>query len=522
MSQSPSIKPASRQALLYVRVSSKEQDKEGFSIPAQLKLLRDYADHEGIHVVNEYVDVETAKQAGRSKFGEMIGFLRQDSRTRIVLVEKTDRLYRNLKDWVTLDEMDLDIHFVKENVVLSPDSRSSEKFMHGIKVLMAKNYIDNLSEETRKGMIEKAEQGIWPSCAPFGYRNIVGENGKKTIEPDPNLAPIVRKMFEWYATGKFSVREVALLARAEGLVFRKSGQPVPVSSVHKMFRNCIYMGNFIWDNKTYHGSHEPVVSNELWERAQSVLDGRFTNRSRKSKHDFLLTGMIRCGHCGCAMVAEIKKGRYVYYHCSRAKGNCPEPYIREELLEARLIELLDRLRFDDEVLAWVSKALKLSHDDEKRHHEDAIRRIQTEYDHLQARIDLMYVDKLEGRIDREFFERMAGDWRVEQQKCLALIGDHQNANQTYMSEGIRLLELAQRAGFLFRQQQRAEKRQLIGFVLSNCTWKDGQLTAEYRQPFDLLAKNVSALGAEKLSRSAKSRDFDNWLPGTDSNRRPSD
>jgi site-specific DNA recombinase len=75
----------------------------------------------------------------------------------IILVEKTDRLYRNLKDWVTLDELDLEIHFAKENVVLSADSRSSEKFLHGIKVLMAKNYIDNLSEETRKGMTERAE-----------------------------------------------------------------------------------------------------------------------------------------------------------------------------------------------------------------------------------------------------------------------------------------------------------------------------------------------------------------------------
>jgi DNA invertase Pin-like site-specific DNA recombinase len=157
-----------REAVIYARVSSKEQEKEGFSIPAQLKLLRDYALAEGIRVVEEYVDVETAKQAARSSFGEMVDYLRQHPEAHIILVEKTDRLYRNLKDWVTLDELDLEIHFAKENVVLSADSRSSEKFMHGIKVLMAKNYIDNLSEETRKGMTEKAEQGIWPSYAPFG------------------------------------------------------------------------------------------------------------------------------------------------------------------------------------------------------------------------------------------------------------------------------------------------------------------------------------------------------------------
>jgi site-specific DNA recombinase len=155
-------------AVLYARVSSKEQEKEGFSIPAQLKVLKEYAAREGLSAVQEYIDVETAKQTGRTSFTEMVAFLRANLRVRAILVEKTDRLYRNLKDWVMLDELDVEIHLVKEGAILSRDSKSSEKFMHGIKVLMAKNYIDNLSEETRKGMLEKAEQGIWPSAAPLG------------------------------------------------------------------------------------------------------------------------------------------------------------------------------------------------------------------------------------------------------------------------------------------------------------------------------------------------------------------
>ena len=152
--------------MIYARVSSKEQEKEGFSIPAQLKLLKEYAAAQGFVVAQEYVDVETAKQTGRTAFGEMVAYLKAHPSVRVMLVEKTDRLYRNLKDWVTMDELDVEIHFPKEGVVLSRESRSSEKFMHGIKVLMAKNYIDNLSEEARKGMQEKAEQGIWPTkCA---------------------------------------------------------------------------------------------------------------------------------------------------------------------------------------------------------------------------------------------------------------------------------------------------------------------------------------------------------------------
>ena len=514
--------PRKCQAVVYARVSSKEQEKEGFSIPAQLKLLRDYALAKGIQVIEEYADVETAKQAGRSSFSKMVGYLQQHPEARIILVEKTDRLYRNLKDWVTLDELDLEIHFVKENVVLSSDSRSSEKFMHGIKVLMAKNYIDNLSEETRKGMIEKAEQGVWPSYAPFGYRNVVGENGKKIIEKDPDLAPVVLQIFEWYATGRYSGRDITKMAREAGLTFRKTGKPVPQSTVFKLLRNPIYIGDFIWAGKTYQGNHEPIVSRELWNKVQAILDGRYVNRNRKTKHNFAFTGLIRCGHCGCSMVAEIKKSRYVYYHCSRAKGKCPEPYTREEVLAERFAELLDRLRFDEEVLDWVSQALRVSHGDEKQHHEDAIQRIQSEHDRLQNRIDTMYVDKLDGRIDTDFFDHKAAEWREEQQKCLALIREHQDANQTYLDEGIRLLELAQKAGTLFRRQSSAEKRRLLGFVLSNCTWKDGQLTAAYRQPFDLLAKNVIALESKKSTGQAQTGISDNWLPGTGSNRRPSD
>ena len=133
----------------------------------------------------------------------------------------------------------------------------------------------------------------------------------------------------------------------------------------------------------------------------------------------------------------------------------------------------------------------------------------------------MYVDKLDGRIDTDFFDRKAAEWRAEQQECLELIRGHQDANQTYLDEGIRLLELAQKAGELFRQQSSAEKRRLLGFVLSNCTWKDGQLTAAYRQPFDLLAKNVIAFQGAERAEGAKTRIPVNWLPGTDSNRGPS-
>ena len=81
-------------------------------------------------------DVETAKESGRTKFGQMLVYLKKHpSVCRTILVEKTDRLYRNIKDYGTVDELDVEIHLVKENEVISRESRSSEQFVHGIKVL---------------------------------------------------------------------------------------------------------------------------------------------------------------------------------------------------------------------------------------------------------------------------------------------------------------------------------------------------------------------------------------------------
>jgi site-specific DNA recombinase len=154
-----------------------------------------------------------------------------------------------------MDDLDVEIWFAKEGAVISRESRSSEKFMHGIKVLMAKNFIDNLSEEARKGMQEKAEQGIWPTVAPIGYRNVLRSDGKKIIEPDPNSAPIIARLFEWYATGTLSLKEAAEKARAAGLVYRKSGAAVPVSTVHTTLRNRIYTGEFEWNGHLYLGKH---------------------------------------------------------------------------------------------------------------------------------------------------------------------------------------------------------------------------------------------------------------------------
>lgn len=155
---------------------------EGFSIPSQIKFLKEEALLKKFKIVREFIDVETAKRSGRTQFNEMIKFLKSDKTVNHLLVEKTDRLLRNISDYALIDGLmelsHFSVHLVKERSIISKNSRSQEKLMFGLNVVIAKNHVDNLAEETKKGMLEKAEQGIYPSFAPYGYIN-VQENNKK-------------------------------------------------------------------------------------------------------------------------------------------------------------------------------------------------------------------------------------------------------------------------------------------------------------------------------------------------------
>jgi DNA invertase Pin-like site-specific DNA recombinase len=285
-----------REAVIYARVSSKDQEREGYSIPAQRKTLTEYAPKLDFQIVREFVDVETAKCAGREQFGAMVAFLRNNPTCRTVIVEKTDRLYRNFRDYLTLEDLGVEIHLAKEGQIINKDSKSQAKFMHGIQVLMARNYIDNLREEVSKGMREKAEQGIYPSRPPIGYRN---NKQERTIEVDSDKAPIAKRMFELYASGRHSLSSLRRALLAEFGVRMAKGY------LEKLLKNPFYMGQFRWQGKTYQGSHTPLVPRQIFQEVQAMFRGR--NKPKYRKHEFAFRGLLTCAYDKSKITAEMKK-----------------------------------------------------------------------------------------------------------------------------------------------------------------------------------------------------------------------
>jgi len=474
-----------KQAVLYARVSTKDQEREGYSIPAQLKLLQQYAASHQFQLVQEFIDVETAKIKGRKQFGEMVRFFEKTPDCRTLLVEKTDRLYRNLHDCLKLEELETEIHLVKEGQIVSKNSRSQDKLVHGFHLLIARHYIENLKEEVKKGMYEKAAKGIYPSKALFGYRN-----QNRDIEIDPETGPIVQRLFELYATGNYSLADL----RKEA--FAGTGRKFAKSGIERILKNRFYIGFFLWGGKTYQGTHQPLVSAALFEQVQEVF--RSHNRSKYRGHDFAFGGLLQCAYDNCMVTAELKKEKYTYYHCTGHRGKCPLPYFREEELGIRMGQILKDIHIPDSVLETLQEAFQQDRqrmDDCRKEEREKLQRKLTA---VRNRMDQAYLDKLDGRITEDFWKRKSAEWQQEEQQVqLALNGLLEAASSDRLLTTRRILELANKAHSLYVRQKPVEQAKLLKIVLSNCALDRTSLYPTYRKPFELIfqaAKNENWLG----------------------------
>jgi site-specific DNA recombinase len=471
-------------AVVYTRVSSREQE-DGFSLAAQRELLDTYAREHRLKVAVRFEEGETAKSGGkRSQFGRMVEYLRQHPGT-VLLVEKTDRLYRNLKDWITLDDLKVEIHLVKEGEVISPDSHSSRKFMHGIKVLMAKNYVENLSEEIRKGMTRKAEEGAFPSAAPIGYRNTPDKS--LGITPDPETAPLVRDLFTQAATGNYSARELTQQARKLGLRSKRGRILAKNTICANILRNPAYFGTFRWGKRLYRGRYEPLISKSTFDQVQDVLSGR-RNSAKGRIHEFTFAGLIRCARCGGLLSGDLKKGRYIYYSCGGTKG-CRRSY-PEKIFEEETLGILGSLQIDQSVCEWILQELEAMEDtsaDEKH-----VTRLVGRRRELQQLRSRAYEEKLLGKIDEKFWIERCAAWQRELDEIDQEVEKLEKApsKADLIAAARQPLELLQAAPTLYVSQEPREKGRLLKTMVSNFTVDEGSLSVAMRSPFDLLAKGA--------------------------------
>ena len=266
--------------VIYARVSTKEQQDEGYSIPAQLKAIRAFCAEQGFTPLAEFIEAESAGRQGRTKFGQMVAFLASNTTCKTVVAHKLDRLYRNFSDQVALDEeLGVRARYVVGDVPNTPQGELSRD----VQLSVAKYYLGNLRDEVKKGMEEKVAQGGWPHLAPTGYRN---DKETRTIVVLPQVAPLVRFAFERYSTGEVSL--LTLSNELYGRGFRsRGGNKMSASALHVLLKNPIYCGVVRYKGVEYPGAHEPIISRELFDAVAGVFEPN-RNSSKTAKHTFAL------------------------------------------------------------------------------------------------------------------------------------------------------------------------------------------------------------------------------------------
>ena len=468
-----------KKAVIYARVSSKEQEREGFSIPAQLKLLREYAQKNEFHLIKEFVDIETAKNPGRQNFQEMVRFFAKKMDCRIVLVEKTDRLYRNFRDAVTLEDLDLEIHLVKEGQIISKDAKSQAKLIHGMQLVLARNYIENLREEVKKGMREKAEQGIYPGRAPFGYRN---NRTDRTIEIHLANAQIVTHIFELYSSGEYSLSELQVAVRS------RTAKTISRAYLHTILTNPFYKGCFNWGGKLYQGTHKTFISFDLYELVQSALQAH--NKPKYRKQEIAFRGLLRCAHDNCTITAERKKGKYVYYRCTGYRGKCATPRFTESEIAGKLGAVLKDIQIPDAILLQLQESLC----DDQSQLSQTVRtqriRLEQRLAAIRRRVDQAYEDKQDGTIPVEFWDRKMLEWTEDEKQIQEALLRLTEPDPGRILDAKRILELANKAYSLYLSQNHAEQAKLLRMVLLNCLIGGATVQPAYRKPFDLICQRA--------------------------------
>lgn len=482
-------------AVILARVSSKSQEDEGYSLESQVRLLEGYCQNKGLEVKAVFKITETAsKSVQRNVFKKALTFIEENDVKHLV-IEKVDRHVRNLHDavethdWLTSDENKC-AHFVKDSIVLHKGSRSQEWLNWGIRVVMAKNYIDNLREEAMKGWAEKLAQGWLPSVPPPGYMTVV-RAGKRIHVPNPETYKTVQKLFKLYLEPKGTIKFVTEEMYRMGIRTRPGNRFVK-SKAHKMLMNPFYIGINHFDGKDYPGAQTPIISKELFDAVQNKLHSK--RPVKYKKHNPVLKGMIICGHCDKVVTWQSQKGM-LYGSCQRKIAACKSQKMIREADVQGVVEgmLTDLVSPSQAVVSWLTNLLREDYKTALNNRQDAIDTIEHRIKRIKRMDEMLYDDKLAGDVSQDRY-------KLKHAAFLAEIDELNNKKegvnpeyqQKYMN-GISLIELSQvaKAQYLDEDLDNDTKRDILTKLFEGLILKDGFVSVKYTKLTQAIARKSS-------------------------------
>ena len=500
--------------VILARVSSKSQEDEGYSLDSQLKLLNNYCQNKDLKVIKIFKIAETAsKQQGRKIFRELLTYISKNDVCHLT-VEKTDRLTRNLRDAVSIDDwLDRDenrmLHAVKEGLMLHKSSKSDVKFMWNIHLAVAKKYTDNLREEAMKGWAEKLAQGWLPAVPPPGYITVT-RNGKRVHIINKVTKNLVRKAFIKYLEPNHSIATITDYMEEVGLVSR-NGRPFTRSHVHKCLTNPFYIGVNRFDGKDYPGAQEPLISKKLFDDVQNKMHDK--QPILRAKHNPVFKNMIQCENCNGTFTWEKHKGKY-YGSCQRKQATCKgKKFIREDRVETLIADMLSKLVCPShEIIEWTSTAIRDESKADTRSLEESTALIKSKIGRVEHMDEDLYDDKLAGEITKERYAIKHEQFAKDKAGLADQLSKLVELQISGFEHGLTVLELSQKAARIYSDKASPDQKRIILTELFNKLTANGEtLSVKYTKFANIIAEKTTETTQLLLARKSTNRTFEKTL-----------
>ena len=486
--------------LLYTRKSTEDDDKQVMSIEAQLFELREFAKRESIEIVKEFTEDKSAKKPGRNEFGKMLAMIETSRQPLGILAWHPDRLARNSVDGGRI------IYLVDTGAIASLrfpqfwfEPTPQGKFMLQVAFGQSKYFSDNLVENVKRGIRQKLRRGEWLTKAPFGYVN----NFKtRNIEPDSTKSRVIKRAFEEYATGKYTITGLAEFLAEHGIT-QKKGTPPAKASVVRMLTNRAYLGFVKHLGEWHDGTFEPILSPTLFEAVQKVLTSKQRPRKQKERYDFPFVQFARCGECGSMITAQYATNRwntrYTYYRCTKKHGKCSQPYVQGPALATQLKGLLQTVSLPLEEIEIMEKQIETWEKESISSRGTVAQNLKIKLAESKEKIDRLVSLYLDGDIERDIYlERKDGLMR-EKAKLEEQNGDFGQLGKNRL-EPLRSFVLSLReAEKLAKTENCVEWRDFFRKIGSNPSLNDKTLSINWGDLWDFTAKTKADFSVRNVA-----------------------
>jgi site-specific DNA recombinase len=487
--------------VIYCRKSSESEERQVLSIESQIKEVTELAGRLNIQISETLTESQSAKSPGRPVFNALMDRVYKGE-VRGIVTWKLDRLARNPIDGSAVIWA-VDQGKLQEIVTPSATYRnnSNDKFLMQLDLGMAKKYVDDLSDNVKRGNKTKLEKGWLPGKAPLGYLN---EPRERTIVPDPERFALVRKMWDLLLQGIRPSRILEIATDEWGLNSqkgRKAGnKPLCLSGIYKIFSNPFYYGLIQRREGVFPGKHQKLITEDEYWRAQEMLGRK--GKPRPQAHEFAFTGLMRCGECGCMITAEEKRNRYghhyAYYRCTKKSTSrrCRQKYVNVKDLETEIMGYLDRIHVPAAIL---DMALTCAKQLCKKECEEAIA---VQRSHVQA---LARCERKLGNLNQMRLSDLIDDeeYRFEKGRLIAerlSLEEKTKSGHTSGNDDDRIVDtltFASVARDRFQNGSLEDKRAILTRIGSNLLLKDQKLLFQAKKPFIILENGLKAIAAEK-------------------------